>query len=281
MRTIQHSLPNAHKIARHYAKLAVQALYDEVSLYPKPGLVSFIDNGAHQDMNGRLFFKSLFGLRHYFFNVSLQFAEGASPAHLVQYGLDAEKRMNAITGGVNTHRGAIFALGIVCASISKLSMQTNAFSTHDLQRAISNHWGYYLQYSHPAANTHGAIVKQKYHTQDAKQLAINGYAPVFGIFHDLSNWNIQDKLFFGLLAYKQLLICIDDSNVLYRTGPSGLNFAREQIQKVITPDDKEKSIAESIKLHHVFSRKNISPGGVADMLSLIYFFQRVFTGCPS
>ena len=281
MLTVRHSLPNAHKIARHYAKFAVRALYDEVSLYPKPGLVSFVDSGAHQDMDGRLFFKSLFGLRHYFFNISLRFAQGAEPVHLVQYGLDAEERMNAITGGVNTHRGAIFALGIVCATISKLSMQTKVFTSLDLQQAISSYWGDYLQYIHRADDTHGAMVKQKYHTQGAKQLAINGYASVFGIFHDLSHSDIQDKLFFGLLAYKRLLICIDDSNVLYRTGITGLNFARQQIQTVITMDDKEKCIAETIKLHQIFSRKNISPGGVADMLSLIYFLQRVFTGCKS
>lgn len=56
MQIFQHSLPNPYKIARYFAKKAVQALYDEVALYPKPGLVSFIDSGAHQDMNGALFF---------------------------------------------------------------------------------------------------------------------------------------------------------------------------------------------------------------------------------
>jgi triphosphoribosyl-dephospho-CoA synthase len=75
----QHSLDNPKRIARFYAKIAVRALFDEVSLYPKPGLVSFVDSGAHKDMDGQLFLRSLFGLRHYFFNIGLRAALGDTP----------------------------------------------------------------------------------------------------------------------------------------------------------------------------------------------------------
>lgn len=56
MHHFQHSFSSPNQLARFYAKKAVRALYEEVALYPKPGLVSFVDSGAHQDMDGPLFF---------------------------------------------------------------------------------------------------------------------------------------------------------------------------------------------------------------------------------
>ncbi|AHE67591.1 triphosphoribosyl-dephospho-CoA synthase MdcB [Legionella oakridgensis] len=278
MQIFQHCLPDASKIARYYAKIAVRALYDEVSLYPKPGLVSFVDSGAHRDMNGELFFRSLFGLRHYFLKVAFHSAQGEPLQNLVKLGLDAETRMHAITCGINTHRGAIFALGIVCATISRLSSQKTRFSTIDLQQAIVEDWAPYLQEVHRIENTHGALVKKKYNVPDARDMAIRGYEPVFNAFHELADMRLTDKTFLGLLAYKKLLLSIDDINILYRTGPNGLAYARYHIQKAIVLNDRETSILKATKLHRLFSRNNISPGGVADLLGLVYFLQHVFSG---
>jgi triphosphoribosyl-dephospho-CoA synthase len=277
MLTFRHSLPNTRKIARFIAKMAVSALYDEVSLYPKPGLVSFVDNGAHQDMNGVLFYRSLFALRHYFYNLALHSAEGGLPAALMPHGLQAEKKMHDITAGINTHRGAIFALGIVCASMAKLSVKKPRVTSHELQQAIVSDWAQYLNYSHQSHDTNGSWVKKKYHIVDAKQLAIQGYAPVFDVFHELAANPSLDKTFLGLIAYQRLLLIIDDSNVLYRTGSDGLEFARHRIQNAIVLTDREVSIHNFIELHRLFSKKNISPGGVADMLGLIYFLRRIFS----
>lgn len=277
MTCIQHSFPNRKKMARHYGKIAVRALYDEVALYPKPGLVSFIDNGAHDDMDGELFFRSLFGLRHYFFRVGLRAAQNAPLWELVQLGQEAERTMHHITGGINTHRGAIFALGIFCTTICKLSTRYTRFSIHDLHVAIIEQWSCYLQKHHQNKNTHGELVRQKYAVHDAKQMAIEGYKLVFDTYLVLLEVK-QDKEFFGLLAYQRFLLALDDINVLYRTGPEGLYFARRHIQQCITLAQREQSIQEAIKLHILFSQKNISPGGVADMLGLIYFLHHVFSG---
>lgn len=279
MSFFQHSFPNSKRIARFYAKMAIRALYDELSLYPKPGLVSFIDSGAHKDMDGPLFFRSLFGLRHYFFKVGLYAALGHSPHQLVSWGLQAEQRMHRITGGINTHRGAIFALGIVCASVCKLSMQHHIFSADDLHRAIINDWRDYLQQHHQNANTHGSLVKQQYAVADAKQMAIEGYQLVFQTYQELSAMQ-HDKLFLGLLGYQRFLLVMDDINILYRTGLSGLHFARQQVKQAISPQDREGSILEAIKVHALFSEKNISPGGVADMLSIMYFLTYLFSAPP-
>jgi len=277
MRHIRHSFTNPTKIARHYAKMAVRALYDEVALYPKPGLVSFVDSGAHQDMDGNLFFLSLFGLRHYFFQVGLYSALGHPPAKLVAFGQRAETTMHEITQGVNTHRGAIFALGIMCTTICQLSHKYQSFSSQDLHLAIIEQWGEYLEKQHNNLHTHGSFIKKKYAVPDAKQMAIEGYKLVFETYYTLLDVQ-NDPEFFGLLAYQRFLLAIDDINILYRTGPEGLKFARHAIEKNICSTNREKSIEEAIKLHSIFSRSNISPGGVADMLALLFFLRHVFTG---
>ncbi|HHL3493373.1 TPA: triphosphoribosyl-dephospho-CoA synthase [Legionella pneumophila] len=272
----QHSFSSPQQISRFYAKIAIRALYDEVALYPKPGLVSFIDKGAHHDMDGSLFFRSLFSLRHYFFQVGLHAALGHKPHQLVPLGLKAEQTMYRITGGVNTHRGAIFALGILCSTLCRLSTQQTIIFINDIEQAIINFWSHYLLNHHQNKNTHGSLVSQKYAVQDAKQMAIEGYALVFATYKELAEKK-DDKLFFGLLAYQRLLLGMDDINVLYRVGPDGLEFAREQISKSISIHNREGSIQSAINLHLLFSQKNISPGGVADMLGLIYFLRHVFS----
>jgi triphosphoribosyl-dephospho-CoA synthetase len=276
MKNILRSFCNEEQIARYYAKVAVTSLYHEVALYPKPGLVSFIDSGPHHDMNGQLFFKSLLGLRHYFYLISLRSIQGKSQSELVILGRQAEDKMLATTGGVNTHKGAIFALGILCASIAKLTSQKVEFSLENLQQAIIKDWAHYLQNHHQTENSHGELMKKKYRLTGAKEMAIKGYEPVFNVFKELSSLRMTDNEFYGLLAFKALLLCVDDTNIIYRAGLEGLKFARESVIDAIFPDDKQRSMTEAIKLHKEFSKRNISPGGVADMLGMIYFLKQSF-----
>jgi triphosphoribosyl-dephospho-CoA synthase len=271
----QHCLHSPQQIARFYAKIAVRALYDEVALYPKPGLVSFIDSGAHHNMDGSLFMRSLFSLRHYFFNLGLRSALGDPVSNLVPLGVQAEETMYRSTHGVNTHRGAIFSLGILCSTLCRLTAQRRCFNLDELHQAIIYFWSDYLQNHHDNKETHGALVKERYQVPDAKHLAIEGYLLVFTTYKALANQQ-EDKVFFGLLAYQQLLLALDDINVLYRVGPKGLADARNHIRHAVSIAHREHSIQAAIKVHTLFSQNNISPGGVADMLSFLYFLTYLF-----
>ena len=101
---------------RATARAATLALHDELALYPKPGLVSYRDTGSHTDMDAAVFLRSLSSLRHYFHAMALAGARGAGFAELQALGIAAEQRMLERTRGVNTHRGAIFTLGLLCAA---------------------------------------------------------------------------------------------------------------------------------------------------------------------
>ncbi|MDP3337407.1 MAG: triphosphoribosyl-dephospho-CoA synthase, partial [Rhodoferax sp.] len=105
--------------AQKFGLAAVRALYAEVALEPKPGLVSFRDCGSHTDMTAQTFMRSLFALRGYFPHMVRAGHTGAPFAALEGLGKNAEARMLTATGGINTHRGAIFGLGLLCASAGR------------------------------------------------------------------------------------------------------------------------------------------------------------------
>ena len=90
------------------AELAERALRMELDTPMKPGLVGPDSVGAHKDMDYDVMRKGIAAIRPFF----PQMALAGTPEELRQLGIDAEAAMLAATGGVNTHRGAIFALGL-------------------------------------------------------------------------------------------------------------------------------------------------------------------------
>lgn len=161
------------------AKMAVRALYFEVKAYPKPGLVSFIDAGAHQDMNGLTFYRSLFALRHYFYHITKKGLVVHSFDQLKQIAIEAEQRMLERTNGVNTHRGAIFALGIISVSVNRLAQEKKHFSPLDVHQQLLKDGPHHLEKHSGNPNSHGALVLREYKVTDAKQMAIRGYDLIF------------------------------------------------------------------------------------------------------
>ncbi|WP_295997571.1 triphosphoribosyl-dephospho-CoA synthase [Rugamonas sp.] len=134
------------------ARLAVRSLYVELCLYPKPGLVSLIDSGSHGDMDAATFMRSLFALRHYFRDICLAGMHGAPFAQLKQLGIAAEARMMGASRGVNTHRGAIFSLGLLCAAAGRIHARALPLSAATLRSVMLQHWGAAL-----AAHSNGAV----------------------------------------------------------------------------------------------------------------------------
>ena len=98
------------------ARLAVHCLDLEVQTWPKPGLVSPIDSGSHADMDIFTFRRSATAIEPYLAALAQAGAQGCAMGRLRIIGLNAEAAMLTVTGGVNTHRGAIFGLGLLCAA---------------------------------------------------------------------------------------------------------------------------------------------------------------------
>ena len=111
------------------ASLAVRALLYEVCTTPKPGLVDRANNGSHKDMDIFTFMSSSAALWPYFaqcFQVGNSTAAQPGPetfAALRWPGKQAESAMLIATHGVNTHKGAIFSLGLACAALGRLERE--------------------------------------------------------------------------------------------------------------------------------------------------------------
>ena len=106
--------------AEDAAGSACRALEAELAAYPKPGLVSLVDNGSPADMTAGHFQASIAALRPFFAETFVAGLEDGEFAALRAVGLRAEASMLRATGGVNAHRGAIFCLGLLSAAAGQI-----------------------------------------------------------------------------------------------------------------------------------------------------------------
>lgn len=266
--------------AADVARLAVRSLHAELCLYPKPGLVSPIDNGSHHDMNAETFMRSMFALRHYFRKICLAGLSDAPFAKLKQLGVAAESAMLAATGGINTHRGAIFSLGLLCAAAGRARAQGTPLTPSALRATLLIRWGEQLAAhagaatdSAPAATlSNGLRVAERYAVSGAREEGALGLPSVFetGLPALLAahqrGANPQEARVDTLYT---LMARINDSNVYHRAGPDGAQIVREHAERFLArggtanPDWR----ADAIASHHTFMRHRLSPGGAADLLA--------------
>ena len=269
---------NPKQMARLLARFATRALYFEVKAHPKPGLVSFVCNGAHQDMNGELFYRSLFSLRHYFYQLLVQDAIESRFEILKSLAIQAEERMLVATHGVNTHRGALFALGLICVSTARLAAIKPAFTPLDLHQQIIDDWHATLANHALLENSHGSQVFQKHPIVGAKQMAMQGYGVVFNLLGSFVSLLEQGESLDAscLYAYAILLAEIDDTNILYRKDKAGLAFAKQKANQLLLIDCVHKRRLFALSVHSEFVSQQISPGGVGDLLAVLLFLGQLF-----
>jgi triphosphoribosyl-dephospho-CoA synthase len=275
---------NIHSSA--VARLAVRALYAELALYPKPGLVSFVDNGSHSDMTAETFMRSLFALRGYFRAACRAGASGASFEGLKRLAIAAEARMLRATSGINTHRGAIFSLGMICAAAGHLLARGQAMSAPALQTAMRQQWGAALA-AHADGNApaiaHGRRVALAYGASGAREEGARCFPSVFEIGYPvlcasrpLGDRRARVNVLFALMAR------LSDTNVLHRAGPQGADAVKASAQAFL---DRGGSAAENwfgmaLACHRRFVEARISPGGAADLLAASCLVDALTRGSP-
>lgn len=259
---------------------AESALREELESYPKPGLVSYIDNGSHKDMNAGHFKASISVLREYFRDIATAGMRAAEMTELRQLGIAAEKKMLSATGGVNTHRGAIFTLGFLAAAAGyKVAFKV----PEDLGYIVSKLWGSAIMGCELSENSHGMEVARRYGCGGAKEEAAGGFQSVykFGLpaFKSVREIHCRNaartQIFFAMLEKVQ------DTTLLYRGGLDGLEFARNSAGDFsrcggINSEGWEKS---AVDVHREFIRRNLSCGGVADLLAATILIQRMEELC--
>jgi triphosphoribosyl-dephospho-CoA synthase len=258
------------------AVAAVAALYDELKAYPKPGLVSPVDSGAHADMDFALMCKSADSLLEPLAQLAAAGREGRSfEEALKPLGIAAERRMLATTGGVNTHRGAIFALGLVVAAIARATALSPRIVPDAVRAALKHEWGEALE-AHAArgstAASHGALVRRKTGRDGARREAVLAFPSVFEVGIPTLRQALEAGLDSNAAVIQTLFAlmeAVDDTTVLYRGGLDAGVFVRRSAATFLAdggcfhPDWRQR--AE--RLHRSFIERNVSAGGCADLLA--------------
>ena len=276
------------------ANLAERALRMELDTPLKPGLVGPDSNGAHKDMDYTTMLRGIAAIRPFFPAI----ARAKSSGELRQLGIDAENAMMAATGGVNTHRGAIFALGLALAAQKQSAdnEQDMHFHLGELARVVmGNH-----------------LKNSNLHLRGARAVALDGYNQLFtdwlpyyrrlpvaaGNDGRVAAGNDGRVAAGNDGALQRLLLRImstlDDTCIVHRAGEERAHQVKEEAaallgeipdqvgnddRKVGNDDRKVGNDGEwKDKLKALCGRyaaENISPGGAADMLSLTIFIDSI------
>jgi triphosphoribosyl-dephospho-CoA synthase len=264
---------------------AVRSLYAELTLYPKPGLVSLVDNGSHDDMTAVTFMRSLFALRRYFLHITRAGMEDAPFATLKRLGVEAEQRMLRATGGVNTHRGAVFSLGLLCAAIGDCHVRGTALSPSAIRAALLSRWGEALAaHTHPGSvDSHGVRAAQRYAASGAREEAASGLPSVFDVALPMLRQTLAagrgmrrarvDALF-ALMGH------ISDTNLYHRGGEKGATTVRREARAFLACGGTAAAgwEARALECHRIFVAARLSPGGAADLLAAACLVHEVCSG---
>ncbi|MCK0207755.1 triphosphoribosyl-dephospho-CoA synthase [Starkeya koreensis] len=269
-----------HATAAEIDRCALWALGMELRLYPKAGLVSFVDTGSHVDMNAATFLRSTAALKGYFAALAQAGAEGASFAGMKAIGIAAEARMFRATGGVNTHRGAVFSLGLLAAAAGMDDeMDISAYPLERSRRLCARvrRWGAdILAARSPVDASHGAQVRARYGAAGAREQAAAGFpvlrAHTLPAFHAARRAGAGIEAA-GLHAFYATVAVLDDNNMLYRAGPEGLAYARRAAGEFMAAGGMlvPEGFGRARALHAAFVARRLSPGGAADLVAAAFF----------
>ena len=262
--------------AAFIGSLAYQVLVQEVITTPKPGLVDQNNNGSHKDMDLPLFLKSASTLRSYFYEAAQVGSEALSPAEMFsklrKIGLQADQAMLAATGGINTHKGAIFTMGLLCAAAAKHREAADipaecAAMTKGIVAAD------FAGVTEENARTVGERLYAVHGITGIRGEAEKGFPAVQGIGLPVLRQGLSIGLSLndaGCAALLHILCAVEDTNLISR---SDLETAKAVTAKVgallaANPFPGEEMLQ---RLDAEFIAQNLSPGGSADLLAATYF----------
>ena len=262
--------------------LASEALRTEAHLTPKPGLVDENNTGSHKDMDLAMFDQSAAALEPFFAEAvklgALYDRKRCFPK-LVDVGIRAEKAMFEVTGGVNTHKGAIYSFLLVLAAIGHTLHDGGDPDLFEEIRELA------MEDQRELGGTHGSEVRRRYGEYGIREEARSGFRHVQAALPVLESRG-------RYAALLTLLSTVRDSNILYRGGEEADEYVRSvslnalhDIEGEWQGSSEEKSYKEFydqicirhlLEMDRVFIGRNLSPGGCADLFALTVFLYRYF-----
>lgn len=267
-----------------FARCGYQALLTEATLTPKPGLVDCRNNGAHLDMTIGHFFRSARTIGRWLPVFARRGMEDASLpaefalARLRPAGLACESHMLRATGGVNTHKGSIFSLGLLCCAYGRLHQQKRPTSATAICAEV-------------AAMCHGVVAREleqdnprqtagqrlfaayglpgaRGEAEQGYPLVINGALPLYHrrIASGFSEHIALTDCLLWLMAHN------DDTNVVSRGGMEGLRWLQQRSAELLAQgcEGKVRRRGALLQFDDECIARNLSSGGSADLLSVTW-----------
>ncbi|MDO5650791.1 MAG: triphosphoribosyl-dephospho-CoA synthase [Moraxella sp.] len=281
---VNEPLNKSDKTARyHYlANHAVQALLDEVSLTPKPALVDRRGNGAHHDLTFEIMVASAKSLYPAFFAMAQKANEYKSICSALRMaigkiGRNAETEMLRITGGVNTHRGAIWTLGLLVTSASLLLSHHNRMISLASKEVCQIAGGIACIEDSSITTkketlSHGELIWQKYQIGGARQQAQQGFPMIVEqglprLRYSRYQGDLEEHA--RLNALLAIMSELGDTCVLHRSGIDGLHVMQDGAKQLLALGGFGNPLAR--KLYQDYEQKLLvlraSAGGAADLLA--------------
>ena len=255
---------------------AVRCLLMELETWPKPGLVSHVDNGSHNDMDAGTFRTSAAAIGPCFRLFAEAASRGCGMGRLRIIGLEAEAAMLAATSGVNTHRGAIFGLGLLCAAAG-----ARAGGLVDpevpLGAVVARRWGRSILEGPVLLRSHGSAARRRFCAGGARVEAARGFPNVYQIglpaFRSRARIDPEDAEAARVEACFALIASVEDTNLLHRGGLDGLRFAQRVTRLFLDEGGVRRPDwrAHAQSIHEDFIIRRLSPGGAADLLAMTFF----------
>ena len=267
--------------SREAARLACQALLYEVAITPKPGLVDRENSGSHRDMDFFTFQASAAALQPYFAQCVRIGRQGGAPEETLRAlrlpGKLAEAEMRRATVGVNTHKGAIFSMGILCGALGRLDRESWGNPDRILDECAAMAKGIvsedYRDLTPETAKTAGQKLYLRYGITGVRGQAEAGFPAVREAGLPTleaalaAGKNINEASCAALLA---LLVHTADTNMIHRGGFDGMQQATLEVREILDRENfPSRETLESLDKR--FIEKNLSPGGSADLLALTLF----------
>lgn len=274
-------------IIGHLASMALQA---ELDTTPKPGLVDRNDNGAHRDMDHALMQRSIQALHPYFVRLAQLGFTDKQPCHdeIVNIGIEAEREMFKSTGGVNTHKGALFSIGLAAVALageafSRITqaercgtMAYNDVNSKQIQ-SLSNSIASLARLFPDTNGTHGSKAKANNILKGALDNAREGYTQLFKAWLPFYIDRIAEGDNYALHKTLLRIMCdLDDTNIVYRTSMETMQEVKTEARQMLDTSRNIVNFEAALQAMNTdYIHRNISPGGSADMLSLVVFLSCV------
>lgn len=255
------------------AARAVRALACELDTWPKPGLVSGRDAGSHADMDGATFARAIAAFGPFFRAFA---AAGDAPFETLRaIGIAAERAMLHATGGVNTHRGAIFGLGLLAAAAG----HPDAGAGVPLGAIVAARWGRAILAAPRDMASHGSRVARLHGVEGARGEAACGFPSVYAIGLPALRAARRagaDPNAARVEACFALIAGIADTNLLHRGGAAGAADAKRLARAFLAAGGVRRAgwEAAAAAVHARFVAAGLSPGGAADLLAMTLFVDR-------